>query len=146
MNEQVSDRSPPPELASAFEGWKTPEREKARRTPWIYLVLLVSFLVYAPSVQNDFTWDDRSAAMGRNGEVRNTMAAQHIESIPIYPEHRDANRPTTSKILNLFERVSSYAIIEHGRVVEEFKDELTDTQKEVLDCLAISEEGFWVAK
>ena len=79
-------------------------------------------------------------------EVRNTMAARRIESIPIYPEERGANRPTTSKILNLFERVSSYAIVEHGRVVEEFKDDLTQTQRDVLDCLAISEGDFWLVK
>jgi transposase len=79
-------------------------------------------------------------------EVRNTMAARRIESISIYPEERGANRPTTSEILNLIERVSSYAIVEHGRVVEEFKDDLTQTQRDVLDCLAISEGDFWLVK
>jgi len=79
-------------------------------------------------------------------EVRNTMATQRIKSIPLYPEEREASRPTTNKILNLFERVSTYAIVEHDRVVEEFKDELTDTQRAVLRCLAISEENYWHPK
>ncbi len=79
-------------------------------------------------------------------EVRNTMAAQHIKSIPLYPEERQASRPTTHKILDLFERVSTYAIVEHDHVVEEFKDELSHTQKEILDCLTIPEDHFWFAK
>ncbi len=79
-------------------------------------------------------------------EVRNTMAAQGIKSIPLYPEEREASRPTTTKILDLFERVSTYTIVEHDRVVEEFKDELTDTQRAVLKCLAISEDDYWSPK
>ena len=79
-------------------------------------------------------------------EVRNTMVAQRIKSIPLYPEEREASRPTTSKILDLFERVSTYAIVEHDRVVEEFKDELTDTQRAVRECLAISEDDYWLPK
>jgi transposase len=79
-------------------------------------------------------------------EVRNAMVAQRIKSIPLYPEEREASRPTTSKILDLFERVSTYAIVEHDRVVEEFKDELTDTQRAVRECLAISEDDYWLPK
>ena len=79
-------------------------------------------------------------------EVRNTMAAQGIKSIPLYPEEREASRPTTTKILDLFERVSTYAIVEHDHVVEEFKDELTNTQRAVLKCLAISEHDYWSPK
>jgi len=79
-------------------------------------------------------------------EVRNAMAAQRIKSIPLYPEEPEASRPTTTKILDLFERVSTYAIIEHDCVVEEFKDDLSQTQRAVLDCLAISEDHFWFAK
>ena len=79
-------------------------------------------------------------------EVRNTMAAQGIKSIPLYPEEREASRPTTTKILDLFERVSTYTIVEHDRVVEEFKDELTDTQRAVLKCLSISEDDYWSPK
>ena len=78
-------------------------------------------------------------------EVRNAMVIHGIKTIPVYPEEREASRPTTNKILDLFERVSTYAITENDRVVEEFKDELTDTQSAVLDCLAISERGYWFA-
>ncbi len=43
---------------------------------WVYLVVLVSFIVYAPSLANDFTWDDRWAAMGHNGNQRNPLVAE----------------------------------------------------------------------
>jgi hypothetical protein len=62
------------------------------------------------------------------------------------PEQREATRPTTNKILDLFERVSTNAILEDGRVVEEFKDDLTDTHRAVLECLANSEHDYWTPK
>jgi hypothetical protein len=36
--------------------------------PWLVLVLFATFLAYAPTLHHDFTWDDRFAAMGDNGE------------------------------------------------------------------------------
>ncbi len=79
-------------------------------------------------------------------EVRNSMLAQGLKSLALYPKEREAYRPTTNKILDLFERVSTYAIVEHDRGVEEFKNDLTDTQRAVLKCLAISEDDYWSPK
>jgi transposase len=76
-------------------------------------------------------------------EVRNTMDDEGQTSLPIYPEDRDAPRPTTSKIFDRFERLSTYSIVENGRVVEEFKDELTDTQKTILSYLGVDESNVW---
>ena len=64
-------------------------------------------------------------------------------SLAIYPEDRDAPRPTTSKIFDRFERLSTYSIMENGRIVEEFKDELTDTQQIILRYLDIEESNVW---
>ena len=47
-----------------------------RRGLWLYLVLLASFLVYAPSIRNDFTWDDRWAAMGHTGGVAHPLVSE----------------------------------------------------------------------
>ena len=76
-------------------------------------------------------------------EVRNQMLDRNVEALALYPEDRPASRPTTNKILDLFDRVSTYSILQDDRIVEEFKDELTDLQKTILEYLAISENDYW---
>ena len=76
-------------------------------------------------------------------EVRTKMKVHGISSLLIYPEQRESSRPTTNKIIDLFEPVSTYSIIENEQVVEEFKDELSDTQKTILEYLDIPEIDFW---
>ena len=76
-------------------------------------------------------------------EVRNKMKESGNEALLIYPEARTSVHPTTNKILNNFEQISTYSIIENGETIEEFKDELTETQKIILNYLDISEEEYW---
>jgi transposase len=76
-------------------------------------------------------------------EVRTKMGVHGVSGLLIYPEEREASRPTTNKIIDVFDPVSTYSIIENGQVVEEFKDELTDTQKTILEYLDIPESYFW---
>jgi transposase len=76
-------------------------------------------------------------------EVRTKMGMHGLSGLLIYPEERESSRPTTNKIIDIFEPVSTYSIIENEQVVEEFKDELTDTHKTILEYLDISESVFW---
>jgi transposase len=76
-------------------------------------------------------------------EVRTKMGKHGLSGLLIYPEERESSRPTTNRIIDIFEPVSTYSIIENGQVVEEFKDELTDTHKTILGYLNISERDFW---
>ena len=78
-------------------------------------------------------------------EVRSKMTEEGLKSLLLYPEEREADRPTTNKMIDIFERVSTYSIIQNGQVVEEFKDDLTDTQLTILRYLKISEREFWSA-
>ena len=79
-------------------------------------------------------------------EVRNRMDDEGQTSLAIYPEDRDSTRPTTSKIFDRFERLSTYSIADNERVLEEFKDELTDTQQIILNYLGIDESTVWSSK
>ena len=76
-------------------------------------------------------------------EVRNKMKAHKIETIRVYPEQRQANRPTTSKIIDRFENISTYKIMENSKIAETFKDSLNDDQKLVLSLLNIEENKYW---
>ncbi|MFQ5503855.1 MAG: tetratricopeptide repeat protein [Planctomycetota bacterium] len=46
-----------------------------RPRAWIFLLALLAFLAYAPSLANDFTMDDRAVAMG-SGATKNPMVAE----------------------------------------------------------------------
>jgi len=76
-------------------------------------------------------------------EVRNKMKENKIETIRVYPEQREADHPTTSKIIDRFESISTYKIIENSKIVEAFKDSLNDDQKLILSLLNIEENKYW---
>ena len=76
-------------------------------------------------------------------EVRNKMKEQKIEKIRAYPEQREASHPTTSKIIDRFENICTYKIMENSKVVESFKDSLNEDQKLILSLLNIEEDEYW---
>jgi transposase len=79
-------------------------------------------------------------------EVRKLMKHEEIEKLFIYPEGRPSVAPTTSVILDRFENVSAYHLLDNGVVIEKYKDELTVTQKEILRLLDIQPNKYWLNK
>jgi len=75
--------------------------------------------------------------------LRRKIKEVGIDGLEVYPEERRTLYPTTNKVLNLFEGVSTYKIIEGSKVVEEFKDELTETQLTILNFLGMTEDQYW---
>jgi hypothetical protein len=47
-------------------------------------------------------------------ELRKAMAAKGIESIPLYPEGRPCKRPTTRRVLDIFEPIARHTISTSG--------------------------------
>jgi transposase len=78
--------------------------------------------------------------------IRKAMKEQKIKKIEVYPEHRCSERPTANAIFELFERVSSYQIINKKKVIEEYRDNLDETQLMILGLLGISEKEYWGQK
>ncbi len=76
-------------------------------------------------------------------QVRRRMQADGLDAIPIYPEHRQASHPTTTKIVDRFYDVSTYELTEGNQVLETFKDEFTETQKELLSLLQMRVHQYW---
>ena len=79
-------------------------------------------------------------------EVRQKMKENEIPSLALYPEDRGATHPTTSKIMDLFEDVSTYKLMQDGEVIEEFKDDLTKTHQTILTLLDIPQRNFWMGR
>jgi len=76
-------------------------------------------------------------------EVRNKMTEEGLASLNVYPEEREAIHPTTNKIFDRVEHLSTYSILENEYIVEEFNDHLTETQRLILSCLDIPEKEYW---
>jgi transposase len=76
-------------------------------------------------------------------ELRKKLAERGAPPLKLYPEDRDAPHPTTSQLFKTFERLSTYAIIEDGRLCEEHHDQLNETHRQVLSLLDITELNFW---
>lgn len=76
-------------------------------------------------------------------EVRQNMKEIGLEALAIYPEDRLSYHPTTAKIFDQFKDVSVSYVMVDGKVVKEYRDELTDLQVGILSLLNISEEDYW---
>jgi transposase len=70
-------------------------------------------------------------------ELRQAMRRAQIAPLPIYPEQRLCQRPTTEQILRLFSFAERHTLMRGGRLVQIFYPELTELQQQVLDLLGV---------
>jgi len=75
-------------------------------------------------------------------ELRQAMERAKIESLPLYPEDRACRRPTTGKILDLFDGVQRHELTLPGREPEVFVTQLSPLQKQILKLLGIPEKSY----
>ncbi len=75
-------------------------------------------------------------------ELRQAMERAQIESLPLYPEGRACRRPTTRKLLDLFDGVQRHELTLPGHEPEVMVTELSPLQKQVLKLLGISDKGY----
>jgi transposase len=75
-------------------------------------------------------------------ELRQAMARAKIESVPLYPEGRDCRRPTTRKILDLFDGVQRHELGLPGCEPEVMLTQLSPLQKQILKLLGVSATSY----
>jgi transposase len=75
-------------------------------------------------------------------ELRQAMERAQIESLPLYPEGRACRRPTTRKLLDLFDGVQRHELTLPGHEPEVMVTELSPLQKQVLKLLGISDKSY----
>jgi transposase len=76
-------------------------------------------------------------------EIREKMKKGLIHALQIYPENRDAVHPTTSKVFDIFNRISTYTLVEGEDELYKYADDLTGVQKSILGLLEIDELTYW---
>jgi hypothetical protein len=70
------------------------------------------------------------------------MQRENITELPLYPEQRDCERPTTEQILRLFSLAQRHKLSQGAHTLQVFKVEFTDLQRQLLILLGISEQAF----
>lgn len=75
-------------------------------------------------------------------ELRQAMERAKIESLPLYPEDRACRRPTTRKILDLFDGVQRHELTLPGSEPEVMVTKLSPLQKQILKLLGISQNSY----
>lgn len=77
-------------------------------------------------------------------QVRRRMAADGIETLPLYPEGRPCERPTADKILSLFNDVRCHRLLTAANVsCRMFQDKLDKRQTAILQLLEISPSSYF---
>jgi hypothetical protein len=56
-------------------------------------------------------------------ELRQAMARDQLEELPLYPEQRQCRRPTTEQILRLFSLAERHTLVRDGHIVQVFHAE-----------------------
>jgi transposase len=79
-------------------------------------------------------------------ELRLAMKREEITELPLYPEQRDCQRPTTEQVLRLFSLAERHQLMHDDKTVQVFDVEFTDLQRQVLDLLGVSENAFRVSR
>lgn len=75
-------------------------------------------------------------------ELRQAMERSQIETLPLYPEGRQCRRPTTRKILDLFDGVQRHELTLPGHQPELLVTELSPLQKQILKLVGISPNSY----
>ena len=74
-----------------------------------------------------------------------TPSTRHLKTAALPTQinfQRTTSRPTSEQILRLFGFAERHVLFEDGREVQEFKPELTDLQRQVLDLMGVPLEVY----
>jgi transposase len=71
-------------------------------------------------------------------ELRQAMASKGIESLPLYPESRPCSRPTTARVIEVFEPIQRHLLIVGDNEPECLVTELTPLQRQIIKLLGLS--------
>ena len=75
-------------------------------------------------------------------ELRLAMQRENITVLPLYPEQRDCERPTTEQILRLFSLAERHKLSQGEHTLQVFKVDFTNLQHQLLTLLGVSENAF----
>ena len=70
-------------------------------------------------------------------QLRHAMQRQHIKQLPLYPEQRNCQHPTTTRTLELFADLARYHLTHHHQHIQTFPPQLSPLQTQLLELLDV---------
>ena len=68
-------------------------------------------------------------------EVRQGMAREGLECLPLYPEERECKAPSTERLLDVFAPLQRHRLLKAGHQIQVFEPELGDLHRQILDLM-----------
>jgi transposase len=68
-------------------------------------------------------------------QLRQAMTHHNIKQLPLYPEHRNCEHPTTTRTLELFADLTRHHLTHNTQPIQTFPPQLTPLQTQLLDLL-----------
>ncbi len=75
-------------------------------------------------------------------ELRQGMAREKVDSLPLYPEERECRAPSTERILDLFAPLQRHRLRKRGNIVQVFEPELGKLHTKVLALMRLPVSAF----
>jgi transposase len=70
-------------------------------------------------------------------EVRQGMAREGLDCLPLYPEERECKAPSTERTLSVFAPLQRHRLLEAGREIQCFEPELGVLHRKILDLMQL---------
>jgi transposase len=70
-------------------------------------------------------------------EVRQGMAREGLECLPLYPEERECKAPSTERILDVFAPLQRHRLFKADRQIQLFEPDLSDLHRQILDLMRL---------
>lgn len=75
-------------------------------------------------------------------EIRLAMKRQRIKQLPLYPEERACEHPTSLQVLRLFSLVERHLLYRSARLIQVFNPQLSELQRDVLRLLGVPASAY----
>lgn len=75
-------------------------------------------------------------------EMRRSMAAARMRSLPLYPEGRNCKAPTTARLFELFAPLQRHELFQNHRLVQCFEPKLSPLHVQILRFLAVPRSAY----
>ena len=75
-------------------------------------------------------------------QVRNAMASEGIEALPLYPEERACKAPTANRILEIFEGIQRHDLMTGETTQQHFPPKLTDLQRDLMKMMGVPRSAY----
>jgi len=69
-----------------------------------------------------------------------------VAELALYPEGRACKGPTAARVIEIFERLCTHELVDHGTVLKRYDSELSKLHRQILDLLKVPATAYLAAQ